>query len=113
MAHDPLTLRPTPSQPVFYGQIHFGTFKEPFQTVNVIDADIYGFSRTFTSRSEPSRARLWITLARSTPLTMPSESPNITCSKHKRHIERGSIITVIRNESVCHKEVLARVLTTT
>jgi len=35
-------LRPTPSQPVFYGQIHFGAFRTPFETLNLIDADIYG-----------------------------------------------------------------------
>lgn len=35
-------LRPTPSQPVFYGQIHFGVFQAPFPTLNLIDADIYG-----------------------------------------------------------------------
>ncbi|MBN1201745.1 MAG: DUF2804 domain-containing protein [Anaerolineae bacterium] len=35
-------LRPTPPQPVFYGQIHFGTFRDPFRTVNLIEADICG-----------------------------------------------------------------------
>ncbi len=32
----------TPPQPVFYGQIHFGIFREPFRSLNLIDADIYG-----------------------------------------------------------------------
>lgn len=35
-------LRSTPSQPVFYGQVHFGAFREPFKTLNLVDADIYG-----------------------------------------------------------------------
>jgi hypothetical protein len=35
-------LRPTPPQPVFYGQIHFGIFRDPFPTLNLVDADIYG-----------------------------------------------------------------------
>ncbi|MBI5961672.1 MAG: DUF2804 domain-containing protein [Chloroflexi bacterium] len=35
-------LRPTPPQPVFYGQIHFGVFREPFRTLNLVDADVYG-----------------------------------------------------------------------
>ncbi len=36
------TLRSTPAQPVFYGQIHFGYFDAPFRTVNLGDADVYG-----------------------------------------------------------------------
>jgi hypothetical protein len=36
------SMRDTPPTPVFYGQIHFGTFRNPFETVNLIEADIYG-----------------------------------------------------------------------
>ena len=36
------TLRSTPAQPVFYGQIHFGYFETPLRTVNLVDADVYG-----------------------------------------------------------------------
>jgi hypothetical protein len=35
-------IRSTPSQPIFYSQIHFGVFRDPFPTVNLVDADIYG-----------------------------------------------------------------------
>lgn len=35
-------IRPTPSQPVFYGQIHFGVFRDPFAALNLVDADVYG-----------------------------------------------------------------------
>jgi hypothetical protein len=34
--------RSTPPQPVFYGQLHFGVFREPFEKLNLVDADIYG-----------------------------------------------------------------------
>jgi hypothetical protein len=35
-------MRDTPPTPVFYGQIHFGTFRDPFEAVNLVEADIYG-----------------------------------------------------------------------
>ncbi len=35
-------LRPTPPQPVFYGQMHFGAFQEPFRTINLVEADVFG-----------------------------------------------------------------------
>jgi hypothetical protein len=34
--------RSTPPQPIFYGQVHFGIFREPFKTLNLLDADVYG-----------------------------------------------------------------------
>ena len=36
------TLRSTPAQPVFYGQIHFGYFRTPFPTLNLLAADTAG-----------------------------------------------------------------------
>ncbi len=36
------SLRSTPAAPIFYGQVHFGLFQEPFEQLNLIDADING-----------------------------------------------------------------------